>query len=193
MPAPPMPGCSRPRSSPSTTTSWPGASRYCAPNRPRPCRKRRKTMAEKRGAALPPGSTIGILGSGQLGRMLAMAAARLGLKTHIYCEDSGPAFDVAASTTKARFDDVAALGKFAQSVGAVTYEFENVPIATVQYLSGLVPVRPSARAIEVAQDRLVEKQFIHSLGIPVAPVRAVAPPADIASGRREFSWPAIPN
>ena len=114
---------------------------------------------------LPPGSTIGILGSGQLGRMLALAAARLGLKTHIYCEESGPAFDVATRTTKAGFDDSAALSAFAGNVDAVTYEFENVAVDTARHLAGLVPVRPGAKALEVAQDRLVEKQFIAALGI----------------------------
>ena len=93
-------------------------------------------------APLPPGSTIGILGSGQLGRMLAIAGARLGLKTHIYCEESGPAFDVAARTTKGSFSDRAALAEFAAAVDAVTYEFENVPIEAARHLAGLKPVRP---------------------------------------------------
>lgn len=140
---------------------------------------------------LPPGSTIGILGSGQLGRMLAMAAARLGLKTHIYCEESGPAFDVATRTTKAAFDDEAALTAFASAVDAVTYEFENVPIATAQHLARLVPVRPSAKALEVAQDRLVEKEFIAALSIPVAPFRAVDSPNDLSAGLEHFRAPAI--
>ena len=142
-------------------------------------------------APLPPGSTIGILGSGQLGRMLAMAAARLGLKTHIYCEESGPAFDVATRTTKAAFDDTAALTEFADAVEAVTYEFENVPIATAQHLARLVPVRPSAKALEVAQDRLVEKQFISALSIPVAPFRAVGDAAELKAAVAHFGAPAI--
>jgi len=124
-------------------------------------------------APLPPGSSIGVLGSGQLGRMLALAAARLGLKTHIYCEDSGPAFDVATATTKAPFDDTAALSAFARQVATVTYEFENVPLETAGHLAKFLPVRPGARALEVAQDRLAEKQFLSGLGIPVAPFRAV--------------------
>jgi 5-(carboxyamino)imidazole ribonucleotide synthase len=123
--------------------------------------------------ALPPGSTIGILGSGQLGRMLALAAARLGLKTHIYCEDSGPAFDVATRTTRAGFTDPLALSEFARKVDAVTYEFENVAVETARHLAQLVPVRPGAKALEVAQDRLIEKQFIAALGIAVAPFRAI--------------------
>ena len=81
--------------------------------------------------ALSPGSTIGILGSGQLGRMLAMAAARLGLRCHIYADAPGPAFDVAAATTIAPYTDETALAAFAASVGVATYEFENIPVATV--------------------------------------------------------------
>jgi 5-(carboxyamino)imidazole ribonucleotide synthase len=142
-------------------------------------------------APLPPGSTVGILGSGQLGRMLAMAAARLGLKTHIYCEESGPAFDVATRTTKAAFDDTAALTQFAGTVQAVTYEFENVPIATAQHLARLVPVRPSAKALEVAQDRLAEKEFISALSIPVAPFRAINSPSELSAAVAHFGTPAI--
>ena len=122
---------------------------------------------------LPPGSTIGVLGSGQLGRMLALAAARLGLKTHIYCEDSGPAFDVAGRTTKAPFADREALLAFAGQVDTVTYEFENVPLDAAGHLAAMVPVRPGTKALEVAQDRLAEKMFMTGLGIPVAPFRAV--------------------
>jgi 5-(carboxyamino)imidazole ribonucleotide synthase len=139
---------------------------------------------------LAPGSTIGILGSGQLGRMLALAAARLGLKTHIYCEDSGPAFDVATRTTRAGFADPVALSAFAGKVDAVTYEFENVAVDTARHLAGLVPVRPGARALEVAQDRLVEKRFIAALGIAVAPFRAIDGPEQIAPALSAFG-PAI--
>ena len=123
---------------------------------------------------LPPGSTIGILGSGQLGRMLAMAAARLGLKCHVYADGPGPACDVAARTTIAPYDDKSALSAFAQTVSVVTYEFENVAEATAHHLSALVPVRPGAKALAVAQDRLAEKSFIRDLGIPVAPFAAVS-------------------
>lgn len=117
---------------------------------------------------LSPGSTIGVLGSGQLGRMLAMAAARLGLKTVIYSDAAGPAFDVAADTISGRYDDWAKLDQFARSVAVVTYEFENVADATAQHLAKTVPVRPGPKALSVAQDRLVEKTFVRDLGIPVA-------------------------
>ena len=130
---------------------------------------------------LQPGATIGILGSGQLGRMLAMAAARLGLKCHVYANESGPAFDVAATHTIAPYDDRAALARFADAVDAVTYEFENVPVATAEFLAERVPVRPGHRALEVAQDRLAEKAFIAGLGIAVAPFAQVDDAAGLAT------------
>jgi 5-(carboxyamino)imidazole ribonucleotide synthase len=142
-------------------------------------------------AALRPGSTIGILGSGQLGRMLAMAAARIGLKTHIYCEASGPAFDVATHTTKAGFGDKPALAAFAAAVDVVTYEFENVPVKTAMHLNAQVRVHPPVRALEIAQDRLVEKEFISRLGIPVAPFRAIDSAQDIDAALAELAEPAI--
>ena len=98
--------------------------------------------------ALPPGSTIGILGGGQLGRMLALAAARLGLKCHIYApEADSPAFDVAAARTIADYEDEAALEAFARCISVATYEFENIPVATVEFLSQRVPVRPGANVL----------------------------------------------
>lgn len=144
-----------------------------------------------RPSPLPPGSTIGILGSGQLGRMLAMAAARLGLKTHVYCEESGPAFDVATRTTKAAFNDETALTAFAHTVDAVTYEFENVAVATAHILARTVPVQPSAKALEVAQDRLTEKEFIAALSIPVAPFRTVDALDDLQAALGHFGAPSI--
>ena len=142
-------------------------------------------------APLPPGSTIGILGSGQLGRMLALAAARLGFKTHVYCAESGPAFDVATETSRGAFDDEAALARFAASVDVVTYEFENVAVATARQLALRVPVRPNAKALEVAQDRLAEKTFIADLSIPVAPFRAIDDVADLEAALAAFGAPAI--
>ena len=121
-------------------------------------------------APLPPGSRIGILGGGQLGRMLALAAARLGFICHIYSDvPDAPAAQVAASLTIGRYDDIEELRRFAETIDVVTYEFENVPVAAAEMLSAIKPVSPPPRALEVAQDRLVEKQFITDLGIPVAP------------------------
>ena len=123
---------------------------------------------------LPPGSTIGILGGGQLGRMLAMAAARLGLKCHIYApEADSPAFDVAAKHSIADYDDEAALTAFAKSVSAVTLEFENIPVATVEFLARMVPVRPGAKALACAQDRINEKNLARQLGAMTAPFASV--------------------
>jgi 5-(carboxyamino)imidazole ribonucleotide synthase len=119
--------------------------------------------------ALPPGSTIGILGGGQLGRMLALAAAPLGLKCHIYApETDSPAFQVAAVHTIAKYEDQWSLKKFAGQVDAVTYEFENVPVETVAFLETLVPVRPGSKALGVAQDRLKEKRLARDLGAMTA-------------------------
>src|SRR5262247_1397508 len=100
---------------------------------------------------LPPGSTIGILGGGQLGRMLALAAARLGFNCHIYNDETGPACDVAAATTLGSFEDHDKLATFAASVDVVTYEFENVPVAAAAAVARIKPVRPGLKALEVSQ------------------------------------------
>lgn len=131
--------------------------------------------------ALAPGSTIGILGSGQLGRMLAMAAARLGFRCHIYADSAGPAFDVAVSAVVAPYEDHAAVSAFADAVAVVTYEFENVPLGAAAAAARKAPLRPGVKALEVAQDRLIEKSFVTALGIPVAPFAAVSGPADFAA------------
>ena len=117
---------------------------------------------------LPPGSVIGMLGGGQLGRMMALAAARLGLSVHVYCPDpDSPAFEVAKAHTVAGYDDEAALAAFAARCDVVTYEFENVPAAAVEHLTALgVSVAPGARALAVAQDRVEEKTFLNGAGAP---------------------------
>jgi len=141
---------------------------------------------------LPPGSTIGILGGGQLGRMIALAAAQLGYRCHIFCpETDGPASHVAARTINGDFDDEAALRAFAQGVDIVTYEFENVPAATARLLAEIVPVAPSARALEVAQDRIVEKSFVKDLGCGVPAFRAVSSLEDLEAAVAEIGTPAI--
>ena len=121
--------------------------------------------------------------------MLAMAAARLGLKTHIYCEDSGPAFDVATATTKAGFDDKAALDRVrrAPSTSSPTSS-RTCRSSTAQHLAGLrAGATRRAKALEVAQDRLAEKKFIAALGIPVAPFAAVDGEQDLRSRARRTS------
>lgn len=141
---------------------------------------------------LPPGSAIGILGGGQLGRMLAMAAARLGLVTRIYDPDpTAPAAQVAAGHICAPWDDAEALARFARSVAVVTLEFENVPLATLEALAALVPVLPGARALACGQDRLEEKQLFQSLGLGTAPFAAVQDAEGLAAALQDIGCPAI--
>ncbi|HEX2842926.1 MAG TPA: 5-(carboxyamino)imidazole ribonucleotide synthase [Hyphomicrobium sp.] len=134
--------------------------------------------------ALPPGSTIGILGGGQLGRMLALSAAQLGLKCHIYTDVPGGACDVAASATVGPFEDTDKIRAFAETVDVVTYEFENVPLEAAAAAESVAPVRPGPKALAVAQDRLEEKTFISALGIAVAPFASVSSAADLAPAAR---------
>ncbi|NVK33340.1 MAG: 5-(carboxyamino)imidazole ribonucleotide synthase [Rhodobacteraceae bacterium] len=118
---------------------------------------------------LVPGDTIGILGGGQLGRMMSLAAASLGLKTHIFCPDeNSPAFEVADRHTVAAYDDLQALDAFAAECKVVTYEFENVPGETAARLESHIPVRPSPHALEVSQDRNTEKEFLRSAQVDIA-------------------------
>lgn len=136
--------------------------------------------------------TIGILGGGQLGRMMALAGARLGLKSVVLCPDAdSPAFDVAAQAFIADYDDEEALAAFAAEVDVVTYEFENVPAATAAFLAARVPVRPGARSLEVSQDRLGEKTFLTDLGIPTAPFMAVDTMADLEAALAAIGYPAV--
>jgi 5-(carboxyamino)imidazole ribonucleotide synthase len=119
---------------------------------------------------VPPGGTIGIIGGGQLGRMLAMAAARLGLKTCIYNDaPDAPAFQVTDSALAAPYDDLDMLAGFAERCDAVTFEFENLPAHAIAHLADRVPVRPGAHALAMTQDRLTEKTFVQKLGLQVAP------------------------
>jgi 5-(carboxyamino)imidazole ribonucleotide synthase len=139
-----------------------------------------------------PGGTIGILGGGQLGRMLALAAARLGLKAHIFSDEpDASAFQVCAQRTLARYDDGKALDAFAASCDVVTFEFENVPAAAVEILARRKPIFPSARALAIAQDRLVEKTFVRDLGLKTAPFAEIASKDDIESAVRQIGTPAI--
>lgn len=141
---------------------------------------------------LPPGSTIGILGGGQLGRMLAVAAAQLGYRVHIYAPDrESVAADVAAQHTQAAWDDEHRLAAFAANCDVVTYEFENVPVETVRFLSGHVAIRPGIEGLEIAQDRLAEKQFVAGLGGRPAPFAAVPDRAALDTALAAVGVPAI--
>ncbi|MBX2856761.1 MAG: 5-(carboxyamino)imidazole ribonucleotide synthase [Rhodobacteraceae bacterium] len=123
----------------------------------------------------PPGGTLGILGGGQLGRMLAIAAARLGLKAHIYAPPGdNPAFEVAASHTTASYTDADALSAFAQTCDVVTLEFENLPLTALEICSGHAPVRPGARALAVTQDRVEEKRFLREAGVDTVDFWAIS-------------------
>ena len=141
---------------------------------------------------LPPGSTIGIMGGGQLGRMTALAAAPLGYRCHIFTpETDSPAEQVSAAATIADYSDVEALESFADDVDVVTFEFENIPFESVQVLAERVPVRPGWKCLRISQDRLAEKDFINSLGIPTTPYRAVYTLNDLENSLTEFGRPAV--
>jgi 5-(carboxyamino)imidazole ribonucleotide synthase len=140
-----------------------------------------------------PNGVIGILGGGQLGRMLSLAAARLGLRTHIYTpEEYSPAADVAHAVTIGGYHDAEKLAAFGEVVNVVTYEFENVPAETVEILTAHhVPVAPGGHALAIAQDRLLEKQFVNSLGARTAPFFPVDDLASLEEGLRQVGRPAI--
>ena len=141
---------------------------------------------------LAPGSTIGILGGGQLGRMLSVAASRLGFKTHIFEPGANPpAADVAHAVTTAAYSDIAALTAFAQSVDVITYEFENIPTTALNALEALKPIRPNRRALAISQDRLEEKAFLTSLGLTCAPYAAVASLTDLQTAIAKIGTPSI--
>ncbi len=138
---------------------------------------------------LAPNATIGILGGGQLGRMLSMAAARLGLKTHIFEPGANPpAGDVAAKVTTAEYSDIAALQAFANSVDVITFEFENIP---TEALDALPNVRPGRNALAVSQDRIAEKDFLTGLGLNIAPFAQVDSLDDLTAALTKIGTPAI--
>ena len=141
---------------------------------------------------LEPGSAIGILGGGQLGRMLSVAAARLGFRCHVF--DPGaepPASHVAHRTTEADYGDTAALATFAESVDVITFEFENIPAETLDLLEDHCPVRPNRRALAVSQDRLSEKGFLRELGLATAPFAPVSGASDLDEAIRVTGLPAV--
>ena len=141
---------------------------------------------------LKPGATIGILGGGQLARMLALAAAPLGLRCHVYSpEKDSCAFDVVHAGTCAKYDDEAALGRFAGAVDVVTYEFENVPARTAAFLARRRPVLPDPQVLETTQDRLVEKNFISTLKIATAPYGPVHSATQLSEGIDITGLPAV--
>ena len=141
---------------------------------------------------IAPGATIGILGGGQLGRMLALAAAPLGYRCHIFSpEPHGPAAQVSAAETVADYDDFAALDAFGAAVDVVTVEFENVPAEALERLAERVPVRPGARSLRIAQNRITEKDFVCDLGLETTPYAPVEEDSDADAAERLIGRPAI--
>ena len=141
---------------------------------------------------LPLGACIGILGGGQLGRMLAVAASRLGLKTHIFEPGANPpAGHVARQVTTASYEDDAALRRFAQSVDVITYEFENIPTSALDILEQIRPIHPGRRALAISQDRLSEKEFLTGLGLKVAPYANVTTAAEAEAAAQSIGTPSI--
>ncbi len=141
---------------------------------------------------LRTGATIGILGGGQLGRMLSVAASRLGFKCHIFEPGAAPpASQVADITTCAPYEDTAALQSFARSVDVVTYEFENIPTSALDCVEAIVPIRPGREALRVSQDRLTEKTFLQDLGLTVAPFSDVTDAASLDAALQRIGAPAI--
>ncbi len=141
---------------------------------------------------LSTGAVIGILGGGQLGRMLSVAASRLGFRTHIFEPGATPpAGHVADRVTTAGYDDTEALRAFAEAVDVVTYEFENIPTAALDVIEALRPIRPNREALRVSQDRLIEKEFLSGLGLTVAPYANVETAADLDAALARIGTPAI--
>ena len=150
------------------------------------------TTASAAGLKLKPGDTIGIVGGGQLGRMLAMAAGRLGLRCRVFSPDpDSPAFDVVANATCAEYADVEALELFANDVDVITYEFENVPAASVMILAARRPVLPDRKILETTQDRLIEKDFVTRLGIKTAGYADVSSPQTLHAAIAKIGLPAV--
>ncbi|HNF59914.1 MAG TPA: ATP-grasp domain-containing protein, partial [Elusimicrobiota bacterium] len=143
-------------------------------------------------AVVPPGSAVGVLGSGQLGRMFALAARRLGYRVHTFSPESDtPTGQVADVEITASYDDLDAVRKFAKGVGVVTFEFENVPAACVAAAQEFAPVRPNPEALRVSQHRLREKTYLQEKGFPVAAFRHVRSLEELQSALEALGAPAV--
>ena len=143
-------------------------------------------------APLKPGATIGILGGGQLGRMLAVAAARLGFRCHVFAsEPDACAFQVVQRRTCAEYTDERALSAFAADCDVITYEFENVPAAAAAFLLQRKPISPDPKILETTQDRLTEKDFVRKLGIATAPYAAAENGSQLSAAVKKIGLPAV--
>ena len=139
-----------------------------------------------------PGATVGVLGSGQLGRMFAIAARRMGYRVHTLSEDSDtPTGQVSDEEITASYEDLDALRRFASDVSVVTFEFENIPVSSIDVVAGLVPVRPAGSVLNIAQNRIREKTFLQSAGLPVAGFRVVRSLEDLEQALLEIGYPAV--
>jgi 5-(carboxyamino)imidazole ribonucleotide synthase len=143
-------------------------------------------------APILPGAMLGVLGSGQLGRMFAMAAARLGYRVHVLApEPDAPAADVAYRQTVAPFEDADAVAEFARSVDVVTFEFENIPVVATQTAARFAPMRPSGAVLHTCQDRLREKGFLRAAGIPCTPFAHATTAEQLHAALAELGTPAV--
>jgi len=141
---------------------------------------------------LAPGGTIGILGGGQLGRMTALAAARLGYRCHVFADEAdSPAAQVCSAATVAEFTNRKALERFAAAVDLATFEFENIPADSVRFVSAYTPVLPRPEILETAQDRLREKDFLRSIDVETAAYREISDPTALLRALRDFGFPAV--
>ena len=141
---------------------------------------------------LQPGSKIGILGGGQLGRMLAVAATRLGFKSHIFePAENSPASQVSFQVSTASYEDEKALIEFAKDVDVITYEFENIPTSALDILERIVPIRPGREALRISQDRIIEKDFLSDLGLKTAPYQLVEDLSSLQTAKTNIGLPAI--
>jgi len=141
---------------------------------------------------LPPGGTIGILGGGQLGRMTAIAAARLGYRTHVFASEAdAPAVQVSSAATIAPYGDSAAVARFVAAIDIATFEFENIPAGLARRIAGKRPVLPRPEILEITQDRLREKDFLREVGVATTDYRAVGDPDALAGAMRELGLPAV--
>jgi 5-(carboxyamino)imidazole ribonucleotide synthase len=141
---------------------------------------------------IPPGAALGVLGSGQLGRMFAIAARRLGYRVHVLSPDSDtPTGQVADVEINARYDDLDAIASFARGVSVVTFEFENVPAATTEACERFAPVRPSGQVLHVSQNRLREKTFLQNAGVPVTPFAPVRSLDELTNASQHLGLPAV--
>ena len=141
---------------------------------------------------LGPGATIGILGGGQLGRMTALAAARLGYRCHVFSDEpDSPTAQVCGTATVAEFSDRAALERFAAAVDIATFEFENIPAQAVRWVAAVRPVLPRPEILEIAQDRLREKDFLRSIDVETTAYRAISDPSVLLRAIHDLGYPAV--